>query len=123
MENASKALIMAGGILLGILILTLMVTLFISAKDLSASYEERKQSESVQQFNVNFTKYIGQKLTIHQVVTISNFAKENNVEVGGIGKQSVSKITKETLKNRYVLAINDYDSNGYIKKIQITISN
>ena len=119
MENASKALIMAGGILLGVLILTLMVTLFLSAKELSAAYEERKLSEAVQQFNVNFTKYVGQSLTIHQVVTISNFAEKNNVTV--TGRKSVSDI-KGNLDTTYKLVIpeNAYDSNGYIRTITIT---
>ena len=74
MENASKALLMAAGILVGILILALMVTLFISSKQLSTTYDETRQSVAIQQFNVNFTEYIGQDLTIHQVITIYNFA-------------------------------------------------
>ena len=56
MENASKALLMAGGILIGILLLALMVTLFAGAGSLSKSYDEAKQSEAIQNFNSNFTK-------------------------------------------------------------------
>ena len=120
MENASKALIIAGGILLGVLILTLMATLFLSAKELSASYEQRKLSEAVQQFNVNFTKYIGQNLSIHQVITITNFAHENGVTVNG--GQSISNITEDTLAKIYKLIIppDAYDANGYITQVQIT---
>ena len=79
MENASKALLMAGGILIGILILSLMTTLFVSSKQLSTSYDNTKNEEAIQRFNVNFTKYLGHDLTIHQVVTMKNFASiENN---------------------------------------------
>ena len=81
MENASKALIMAAGILIGILILALMVTLFTSAGNLSKSYEDTRKSTQVQQFNANFIKYVGQDLTIHEVLTIYNFAKANNVTI------------------------------------------
>ena len=120
MENASKALLMAAGILVGILILTLMVTLFLSSRDISTSYDKRKQEEAVQQFNVNFTKYLGQDLNIHQAITITNFANENGVKISG-GK-STSDIGDHTLKNTYKLTIpNDgYDKNGYIIKINIT---
>lgn len=116
MENASKALLMAGGILIGVLILALMVTLFISSQDITKTYEETKQSEAVQQFNVNFTKYLGQNLTIHQVVTICNFAIEN-----GIKKENISEFkTKDNISNdeaKYTLKINSYSDEGYVNSI------
>lgn len=117
MENASRALLMAGGILLGVLILTLMVTLFISAREMSSGYDDQKQSEAVQKFNVNFTKYIGRNLTIHDVVTICNFAKENNVTVS---PNNTFTINNETLKKTYQLTILDYNPDGYVSKILIT---
>ena len=122
MENASKALLMAGGILVGVLILALMITLFISSSKISSEYDNTKQITGVQQFNVNFTKYLGQDLTIHQVITITNFAHQNNVSISGIsGGKTTSDISEDTLKKVYKLTIpNDaYDENGYITKIQI----
>jgi len=90
MENASRALLMAGGILLGILILSLMVTLFASSNSLSKRYDQSKQSEAIQRFNTNFTQYVGRDLTIHQVLTIYNFAKQNGFEDSNIVKPSIS---------------------------------
>lgn len=128
MENASKALLMAAGILVGVLILALMVTLFLSSRELSTEYEKTKQTEAVQQFNVNFTQYLGQDLTIHQVVTICNFAYSNKihkVSVNGISEEKNNQYTadkiQDNLKEKYKLTIpNDaYDENGYITKIQI----
>ena len=58
MENASKALLMAAGVLIGILILTLMVTLFLSAREVSSRHDQVKKTEEVEQFNANFTKYV-----------------------------------------------------------------
>ena len=116
MENASKALLMAAGVLIGILILTLMVTLFMSARDFSKKYDETKKSEAVQQFNVNFTKYLGQELTIHQVVTICNFADLNNVIVEG--KKTVENIKNDEVKI-YKLTIIKYSEEGYITQIKI----
>ena len=121
MENASKALLMAGGILIGVLILALMVTLFIRSQDITKSYEETKQSEAVQQFNVNFTKYLGQKLTIHQVVTICNFANNNEIHKVTVNKLYKFSDIKDNLEKVYTLTISNYDENGYIT--QIIISN
>ena len=120
MENASKALIMAGGILLGVLILSLMVTLFMSSSDLTKKYQQTKHTEEVQQFNVNYTKYIGRSLTIHEIMTIINFSNDNNVEV--LGKNNPSFSNKQDTVATYNLQILDYNSQGYIKKISI-ISN
>lgn len=129
MENASKALLMASGILIGILILALIVTLFLSARDLSSSYEETKKSEAVQQFNVNFTKYLGQDLTIHEVVTICNFAKKDNnkileVTVTGEGytqediKKDVDLYSpEEDSIKKYKIIINSYSAEGYVNSI------
>ena len=121
MENASKALIMAGGILIGLLILTLMITLFMSSSELTNTYQRTKQTEEVQQFNVNFIKYIGRNLTIHEAITISNFSVENNVTVSGQNNLSFSNA--DDINKTYKLTILDYNSSGYINKIKLEISN
>lgn len=134
MENASKALLMAGTLLVGILILTLMVTLFLSSRDLSKEYQRNKESEAIQQFNVNFTKYLGQDLTIHEVVTITNFAKLNNViVVRGQTKDQIAKDIKDinnlslsgTYEGKkigyiYKMTIQEYTEEGYVSKISFT---
>ena len=123
MENASRALLMAGGILLGILILSLMVTLFASSSSLSKIYDESKQSEAIQRFNANFTQYIGKDLTIHEVVTICNFADINGVTViGGKTNQNIKDIValytdEESTIQKYTLKINTYSDEGYINSI------
>lgn len=134
MENASRALLMAGGILLGILILALMVALFATSSDFNKSYDEAKHSEAIQRFNTNFTKYLGHDLTIHQVVTICNFAYMNGVttvvngttvterminDANGYIKVDVEDYTP-THVAKYKLQIDSYSDDGYVEKIQIT---
>lgn len=116
MENASKALLMSAGILIGILILALMITLFASARDISSNYDQIKNAEAVQQFNTNFTKYLGQDLTIHEVVTICNFASEKEVTISGAKtKNDISNNNK-----KYKLTINSYSDDGYVNFIGFT---
>ena len=136
MENASKALLIVGGILLGILILTLMVTLFQSSRELFEKYNETRRIEAIQQFNANFIKYVGQELTIHQVVTICNFAKVENNKIHQVTVQN-EKVTVEAIKFdverysaptesdpgniiTYKLEIVSYTNEGYIKEIKIS---
>lgn len=130
MENASKALLMAAGILIGVLLLALLVTLFSSARSLSNQYEATKKSEAIQQFNVNFIKYLGQDLTIHQVVTICNFAKKENNKIqevtiasGGKSNEDIKEDVKKYLENeenmeKYELKIISYSEEGYVNSIR-----
>ena len=79
MENASKALLMAGGVLLGILILSLGVYLFTSFGGTSSQIHDNIEANQIAQFNSQFTKYVGnENVTIHDVVTMANLATENN---------------------------------------------
>lgn len=128
MENASRALIMAAGVLIGVLILTLMVVLFSSASSFSKEYDETKHEESVQRFNAYFLKYIGvdKKLTIHDVVTICNYADKYGVEVTS-GEKTKADILNDvedytpdaTSIKKYKLEIVD-EKEGYITKIKLT---
>ena len=138
MENASKALLMAGGILIGVLILALMVTLFVSSSNLSSNYDETKQAEAIQQFNVNFTQYSGKYLTIYEAITVCNFAQKMNnkiTDVDIINRLEKNQISidledarKAILENYsgknvkvdvvYEMKIIDYNEDGYVSKIQ-----
>lgn len=79
MENASKALVMAGGVLIGVLILSLMIYLFVSFGATSARINSESADKQVAQFNSKFTSYENKEgLTIYDVVTVAGYAKENN---------------------------------------------
>lgn len=86
MENASKALLIAGGVLIAILILTLFTYLFGRMAENTASiYDILEQSEIVE-FNQKFSNYEGrgigdlsdEPLTVQDVATLINLAQDNN---------------------------------------------
>lgn len=80
MENASKALIMAAGVLIGILILSLAVYLFLSFGSTSAELHKQKEEQQLNQFNAQFTSYVGKEgITIYDVVSVANLATESNI--------------------------------------------
>lgn len=80
MENASKALLMAAGVLIGILILSLAVYLFTTFGATSAELHRQNDANRVNEFNTQFTSYEGKDgITIYDVVTVANLATENNV--------------------------------------------
>lgn len=78
MENATKAMLIAAGVLIGIMILSLGVALFAELDIyVDSSYEQIRFNEQ-NSFNAKFTKYIRDDLTIHDVITVANLANENN---------------------------------------------
>lgn len=97
MENASKALLMAAGVLIGVLILSLAVFLFINFGEQAEQIHGEITSNQLTQFNAQFNVYEGRRdVTIYQIVTIANLAYENN-----------QKETDETYKVKVFLGVEE----------------
>lgn len=91
MENASKALLIGTGVLIAILIIYVAMRMFSSASGVTESYHSKESSSEIAKFNSNFTKYVGAVVkngnlsnqtyaTIHDIITVSNFAWEYNIK-------------------------------------------
>lgn len=81
MENASKALLMAGGVLIGILVLSLIAYLFIYFGSQSQDFRDTMNQKQLTKYNAQYIIYDGRSnLTIYDVVTAINIAFENNVK-------------------------------------------
>ena len=61
MENASKALIIAGAILISILLISIGIILINSGRDITSTGTSGIQSQKIQAFNSKFTAYEGTK--------------------------------------------------------------
>lgn len=80
MENASKALLMAAGLLIGMLVISLAVYLFTSFSGTAIQISQENAKKQVDQFNSQFTSLEGKSdITIYDVVSIANLATENNI--------------------------------------------
>ena len=127
MENASKALIMAGGVLIAIIIVSVIVLAFQRSGNVSADYSKSISREEISTFNANFTKYLDHELTIHQVVTIYNFSKNNNTKQVDCDEYTVTDIKEELEQEKnlkketiYKIQIISYDSEGFVEKISFS---
>ncbi len=79
MENASKALIMAAGILIGVLILTLAVFLFTDFGATSQGIYSQMEERQLTEYNTQYTVYAGRTdITIYDIISLANLAQENN---------------------------------------------
>ena len=94
MENASKALIMAAGVLIGIMVLSLFVYLIFTFGSNTARIYDEQAKQQLEEFNSQFTAYDGREdLTIYDVVTLANRAKESN-DTYDFGNLNVSNLQK-----------------------------
>ena len=58
MENASKALLIAGEVLIGLIVLTILASVFDKGVQFAESFREKSDKQKIIAFNTEFTKYI-----------------------------------------------------------------
>ena len=85
MENASKALIMAGSILVAILIISLGILIFNNFRDKALSGANLDKQE-ISEFNSKITPYVGENTSGSQVNTLIQYVISNNISVVNSGE-------------------------------------
>lgn len=78
MENASKALVMAGAILITIMVLGMFIFFFAQLKEFPEQQDEAKKLAQVSKFNQEYESYYKKKMYGTDVVTIMNKVITNN---------------------------------------------
>lgn len=78
MENASNALLMAAGVLVGILLVSTIVVSFSGASELAKTYDSKIFTDSLQAFNSNFEKYTTSNTRLQEIITLANFVIDFN---------------------------------------------
>jgi hypothetical protein len=82
MENASKALLIAAGILFAILILSLILVVSNNMRDLANADDERIAARQLAAFNAEFEAYNKRAMYGTDVITLVNKAIDNNIKLG-----------------------------------------
>ena len=98
MENASKALIMAAEVLIGIMIISIGVYLFNTLGAYSAETTATMEDTQITQFNEQFLRFSGNsgnttepiKCTIHDIVGVANLANKINSDNGFTEEEDAS---------------------------------
>ena len=140
MENASKALIIAGAILLAILIIALGVYIFNQAR--SATNMDDLSNQQVEAHNSTFQNYEG---TINgtQAKALIDAIRNNNQRMPTLGQITVDGVSDTGLKDnaklatekntyqptsQYEVSITEYQTQdgqykGYVTKMKVTKKN
>ena len=72
MENATKALLISGGVLIAIIILTVLVKTYSKIGMFQKQQLSKEEAEQIEEFNKDYTKYAGQYVYGTEVITIIN---------------------------------------------------
>ncbi len=129
MENASKALIIAGAILIAILLISVGVWVMNSVNPLKDSAQQQTDAMAIQTFNAQFVDLEGENVSASQVREIFSKVNSSNVQdsahkVKIIGAQTgdAPELTNYssivTKKQRYSVSV-EYGTDGYISIIRI----
>lgn len=78
MENATKALVMAGSILISIIILAILLYAFNVIKQYPEEQEEQAKIEQLSKFNTEYESYNKEKMYGTDIITVLNKANNNN---------------------------------------------
>lgn len=139
MENASKALIIAGAILLAILLISLGIYIFTGAQDVTKNSGLDAQEVSV--FNSAMVKYEGKNKSASDIRAIKNEAIAANKKLKQEGKagtnnadlikikvltanpvvaSSADTSTLSENEKKYTIKLNYNDTTGYVNLITIS---
>lgn len=98
MENASKALVIAGGMLIGLLTVSILVVMFFIVSSMANTKEEQLSQQELKEWNAQWESYNKRIMYGSEVITLIN------------------KIAEENLKNvdqpEYHINITVYNENG-----------
>ena len=100
MENASKALLMAGGILISLLVVGALVLMFVNLGDYQNNVDNSRKSSQIADFNNQFMPYDKENLTLMELKSLYNKIESNN-------KTTDYKI-KTNIKDIYPKIENDF---------------
>ena len=142
MENASKALIIAGAILISILLISVAIMVLGSTNGIQEQMGSQMSAQEVRTFNAQFSNYIGTRKTaaqvrqLYQVKQASN--ANNSYQISMVAGSAIQNdaatpatvlaanaeftsdaVTKMSTRKRYTIKI-DEDTYGVYNKITVT---
>lgn len=81
MENASKALLMAAAVLVGVMMLSLGAYLFSIFGGFGSEISNRLEQKQIDEFNSQFYKYENsEEVRIHDIISVANLARQYNLD-------------------------------------------
>ena len=116
MENASKALIMASTVLLGMMIIAIGVALFNSFSSFSSETVQKMTDKQIDEFNSRYLKYYG---TVTYINTSTNKETQKPIEVTAHDIITLANHAKQNNRTYELESLSSYDENTYYIQVQV----
>ena len=114
MENATKALLIAGGVLIAIIIITMFIMMFNRLSNLQNEQEEQQKIEQLADFNAQFEAYNKKAMYGTDVITLINKVVENNkIYSGNTDYQITITLNGTVMTSSSTLIGTDYEQTIY----------
>ena len=129
MENASKALLIAGAILIVILLISLGIYIYSQAQQQIDAVNMDEQQ--VLAFNNKFAPYLGNNITGSQVNALLQQVQASNSQSGNMGYEKITFKSEGTIKSTteraatgktYTVTPTYSENTGLLKEIKITVN-
>lgn len=121
MDNASKALVMVGAILIAVMLISLGVFLFTYARDQAEGQTQVMDATVVAAFNEQFLSYCGKDIRGTSVKSLIGKVQASNAQNPDfpVTTTGVTKASDVDSDATYTV-VEDYDTDGHIKDLKIT---
>ena len=129
MENASKALLIAGTILISIFIIGMFVYVFRACGSLCETYDKKQTAEQLELYNSKFEAYTGKDSTIMDIISLfnlaynvnesSNYDSQDTVEIKVIAGNQIFYISKDAPVKK---ANGEVDETTHLNRNEIFVS-
>lgn len=119
MENASKALIMAGAILIALLVIGALLLMLNQVSDYNRSQTELESDTQLAQFNEQYTRYGRDDVQGVDMISLANKVADHNTKSGGVGELnydlpiSLTIVLGDKFKNKCGGTLNYFTKNSY----------
>ncbi len=131
MENASKALIIAGGVLIAIMVVSIALFLLASARGFADTQNEKAEASAIESFNRYYQSFDSSILGIDALniynKAINDIANGHDINISGItvsidaldSQATNDSLDSSLLQTYYYYSATDNDRDGYIDTIVI----
>ena len=116
MENASKALLIIGAVLIAIIVITGLIYLTKALGDFAGTSEEAKEQAEIAKFNKQFEAYNKERLYGTDIISIVNKADENNEKYNVENTNPFYITIQINLGNKYITTYTEQKEGESLKE-------
>lgn len=99
MENASKALLIAGGVLIALLVLGALMLMFSQLSSYQTAQKLYEATDDIAKYNEEYTRYTGNEIQGYELISVINKATNNNTKSSIINSINYDNKIKITIEN------------------------